>query len=203
MKNPILLLTLCTLIVSTACQKEEKSFTQISGVVYDKNSNPRLPVANAQVFFEWREPLTYGAFTHHIDSTRSDAQGRYSIAAETPNENLHIYANGPAHFPEGALTMGANVQRGKKQTINLGIIPHAWVRMNIRKTGRYDYMNINPIQGSVRDYTVYSDTLIITRGYGNTEITIPTFKYKGGTRDLKQYYIQTNGCDTVDITIDF
>jgi len=204
MKNPIILFTFCTLIITTACKKEEKSFTQISGVVYDKG-NPSQTVANALVFFEYRKPWTFGAEIFHIDSTRTDANGRYSIAAETPNENLHIYATSPNHYPGGDLGMRPNVQRGKNQTMNLGIIPHAWVRMNIRKTGGYAYMAINSVIGSTRNYTVYKDTVIVAKTFGNQEVSIATFKFRNhsSSSERQQYNVLTIGRDTVDISIDF
>jgi hypothetical protein len=100
--------------------------------------------------------------------------------------------------------MGANVQRGKKQTKNLAIIPHAWVRMNIRKTGQYDYMNIGPPIGSTIPYSAFSDTTIITRPvHGNIDIEVITFKYSGGDQTIDIYNTYTRGRDTVDVFIDF
>jgi hypothetical protein len=200
---PQTLLAFGLLALTTACDKEEESFTQISGVVYDKNSNPRLPVANAQVFFEYRKPWTFGAEIFHIDSTRTDANGRYSIAAETPNENLHIYATSPNHYSGGDLGMRPNVQRGKNQTMNLAIIPHAWVRMNIRRTGQFDWMGVNRLVGGEKSFQIYSDTVLVSRAWGNEEVNISVFKFNNNTQNNFSYYVSTIGRDTVDISIDF
>jgi hypothetical protein len=96
-----------------------------------------------------------------------------------------------------------NVKRGKKQTVNLDLIPYAWVRMNIRKTGAYDYMSINSLPGAQRGNQVYSDTVVVSRALGNQEIQINTFKYLNFQPTNQSYFIQTIGQDTVDISIDF
>jgi hypothetical protein len=191
------------LLLISACKKEEKSFTQVSGTVYDKGTNKSITAANAQVFFEWRKPLTYAARTYHLDSTLTDAEGRYSVSAETPNEDLHVYANGRQHFPEGALSIGPNVQRGRRQTLNLELIPFAWIRMNITKRMAFDYMNINRPSGSPVNFQVHSDTLLYAKVFGNMEIVINTFKYKNFEQTHEEYFIQSIGRDTVDIYIEF
>jgi hypothetical protein len=192
-----------SLILFISCKKEEQSFTEVSGTIYDKGTNKSIIAANAKVFFEWRKPLTYAARTYHLDSTLTDAQGRYSVSAETPNEDLHVYANGRQHFPEGALSNGPNVQRGRRQTRNLEIIPHAWIRMNITKTGLFDFVNIGPATGSTRTLTAYSDTVLITKAYGNIDASIMAFRYQNNVVNTKNYRAQTIGHDTVDIYIEF
>jgi hypothetical protein len=192
-----------SLILFISCKKEEQSFTEVSGTVYDKGTNKSIIAANAKVFFEWRKPLTYAARTYHLDSTLTDAQGRYSVSAETPDEYLYVYANGRQHFPEGALSIGPNVQRGRRQTRNLEIIPHAWIRMNITKTGLFDFVNIGPATGSTRTLTAYSDTVLITKAYGNIDASIMAFRYQNNVVNTKNYRAQTIGHDTVDIYIEF
>ena len=191
------------LLLITACKKEEKSFTEVSGTVYDKGTNKSIIAANAKVFFEWREPLTYAARTYHLDSTLTDDQGRYSVSAETPDEYLYVYANGRQHFPEGAVTMGPNVQRGRKQTRNLEIIPYAWIRMNITKTGAFDWMGIGPPNGSSKPLRVFSDTVLIVQAVGNEHVNVFTFKFLNGQQNNFPYSVQTIGHDTVDISIEF
>jgi hypothetical protein len=192
-----------SLILFISCKKEEQSFTEVSGTIYDKGTNKSIIAANAKVFFEWRKPLTYAARTYHLDSTLTDAQGRYSVSAETPDEYLYVYANGRQHFPEGALSIGPNVQRGRRQTRNLEIIPHAWIRMNITKTGLFDFVNIGPATGSTRTLTAYSDTVLITKAYGNIDASIMAFRYQNNVVNTKNYRAQTIGHDTVDIYIEF
>jgi hypothetical protein len=192
-----------SLILFISCKKEEQSFTEVSGTVYDKGTNRSIIAANAQVFFEWRLPWTYGAEKFHLDSTRTDAQGRYSVSAETPNEDLHVYANGRQHFPEGALSIGPNVQRGRRQTRNLEIIPFAWIRMNITKTGLFDFVNFGPATGTTRTFTAYSDTVLIAKAYGNVNASIMAFRYHNNVGNRKNYRAQTIGHDTVDIYIEF
>ncbi len=192
-----------SLILFISCKKEEQSFTEVNGTVYDKGTNKSIIAANAKVFFEWRKPLTYAARTYHLDSTLTDAQGRYSVSAETPNEDLHVYANGRQHFPEGALSNGPNVQRGRRQTRNLEIIPHAWIRMNITKTGLFDFVDFNPATGSTRTFTAYSDTVLITKAYGNINASIMAFRYQNNVVNSKKYRAQTIGHDTVDIYVEF
>ena len=191
------------LILFISCKKEEQSFTEVNGTVYDKGTNKSIIAANAKVFFEWRKPWTYGAEKFHLDSTLTDAQGRYNVSAETPDKYLYVYANGRQHFPEGALSMGPNVQRGRKQTKNLEIIPFAWVRMNITKTGAFDYMRINPLARSSRAFLVFSDTVLIAKSPGNLELGVYTFKFLNGQQNNFPYSVQTIGHDTVDISIEF
>jgi hypothetical protein len=192
-----------SLILFISCKKEEQSFTEVSGTVYDKGTNKSIIAANAKVFFEWRKPLTYGARTYHLDSTLTDAQGRYSVSAETPDEYLYVYANGRQHFPEGALSIGPNVQRGRKQTRNLEIIPFAWIRMNITKTGLFDFVDFGPATGSTRTFTAYSDTVLIAKAYGNVNASIMAFRYHNNVENRKNYRAQTIGRDTVDIYVEF
>jgi hypothetical protein len=192
-----------SLILFISCKKEEQSFTEVSGTVYDKGTNKSIIAANAQVFFEWRLPWTYGAEKFHLDSTLTDAQGRYSVSAETPDEDLHVYANGRQHFPEGALSIGPNVQRGRRQTRNLEIIPFAWIRMNITKTGLFDYVDFGPATGSTRTFTAYSDTVLIAKAFGNIDASIMAFRYHNNVGNRKNYRIQTIGHDTVDIYVEF
>jgi hypothetical protein len=192
-----------SLILFISCKKEEQSFTEVSGTVYDKGTNKSIIAANAQVFFEWRLPWTYGAEKFHLDSTLTDAQGRYSVSAETPDEDLHVYANGRQHFPEGALSIGPNVQRGRRQTRNLEIIPFAWIRMNITKTGLFDYVDFGPATGSTRTFTAYSDTVLIAKAFGNIDASIMAFRYHNNVGNRKNYRTQTIGHDTVDIYVEF
>jgi hypothetical protein len=192
-----------SLILFISCKKEEQSFTEVNGTVYDKGTNKSIIAANAKVFFEWRKPLTYAARTYHLDSTLTDAQGHYSVSAETPDEDLHVYANGRQHFPEGALSNGPNVQRGRRQTRNLEIIPHAWIRMNITKTGLFDYVNFGPATGTTRTFTAYSDTVLIAKAYGNVNASIMAFRYQNNVVNSKKYRTQTIGHDTVDIYVEF
>jgi hypothetical protein len=191
------------LILFISCKKEEQSFTEVNGTIYDKGTNKSIIAANAKVFFEWRKPLTYAARTYHLDSTLTDAQGRYSVSAETPDEYLYVYANGRQHFPEGALSIGPNVQRGRRQTRNLEIIPFAWIRMNITKTGLFDFVNFGPATGTTRTFTAYSDTVLIAKAYGNVNASIMAFRYHNNVVNSKKYRAQTIGHDTVDIYVEF
>jgi hypothetical protein len=116
---------------------------------------------------------------------------------------LHVYANGRQHFPEGALSIGPNVQRGRKQTRNLEIIPFAWIRMNITKTGLFDFVDFGPATGSTRTFTAYSDTVLIAKAYGNVNASIMAFRYHNNVENRKNYRAQTIGRDTVDIYVEF
>jgi len=191
------------LILFISCKKEEKSFTEVNGTVYDKGTNKRIIAANALVFFEWRQPLTYGARTHYIDTTRTDAQGRYSFGVETPNEDLHVYGTSHQHYPGGDLGMMPNIQRGRQQTLNLELIPFGWIRMNITKTGAFDWMGIGPPNGSSKPLRVFSDTVLIVQAVGNEHVNVFTFKFLNGQQNNFPYSVQTIGRDTVDISIEF
>jgi hypothetical protein len=192
-----------SLILFISCKKEEKSFTEVSGTVYDRGTNRTITAANAQVFFEWRLPWTYGAEKFHLDSTLTDAQGRYSVSAETPDEDLHVYGTSHQHYPGGDLGMMPNVQRGRKQTLNLDLIPFAWIRMNITKTGLFDFVDFGPATGSTRTFTAYSDTVLIAKAYGNVNASIMAFRYHNNVENRKNYRTQTIGRDTVDIYVEF
>ena len=192
-----------SLILFISCKKEEQSFTEVSGTVYDQGTNQSIIAANALVFFEWRKPLTYGARTHYIDTTRTDAQGRYSFGVETPNEDLHVYGTSHQHYPGGDLGMMPNIQRGRQQILNLELIPFAWIRMNITKTGLFDFVDFGPATGSTRTFTAYSDTVLIAKAFGNIDASIMAFRYHNNVENRKNYRAQTIGRDTVDIYIEF
>jgi len=95
------------------------------------------------------------------------------------------------------------VQRGRKQTKNLEIIPFAWVRINIKNTGAFDHMRINTLPGGRLPFLIFSDTVLISRAFGNTEVMVPTFKFLNGQQNNFPYSVQTIGHDTVDISIEF
>ncbi|GEM_PF-3419605 len=205
MKTPFLLLTLLA-VLTTACEKENKSFTQISGQVYEYNNG--APVPFAKVRFEWWNPATFGETRHFVDSTTADAQGNYSLAGDVPNgEEYYVIADAPGYFiTEQTEVIRPNVKRGKKQTVNLDLIPYAWVRMNIKKTGLYNTLEINPPPGSnsVRGFVAWSDTILHTRVLGNRNIELIVFKnHSFGNYDIVKYPLQSIGHDTVDISIDF
>jgi len=204
MKTKVFLLAMFLLFITTACNKEEESFTEISGVVYERGHPSAKPVPNALVYFEWRIKGTYGADVHFIDTVRTNNQGQYTLAAETPNKDLHVYATAFNHYPGGELTMMPNVKRGQKQTVNLDLIPFAWVRMNIRKTGAHDYLIIGPPAGSTKSLFAFSDTSLIAGPVlGNTEVELNLFKYLNEARHHSETFVQTIGHDTVDVSIDF
>ena len=197
------ILIVLSLILFISCKKEEQSFTEVSGTVYDKGTNKSIIAANAQVFFEWRVPWTYGAEKFHLDSTLTDAQGRYSFGVETPNEDLHVYGTSHQHYPGGDLGMMPNVQRGRKQILNLELIPFAWIRMNITKTGLFDFVDFGPPTGSTQTFTAYSDTVLIAKAFGNIDASIMAFRYHNNVGNRKNYRAQTIGHDTVNIFIEF
>jgi len=122
-----------------------------------------------------------------------------------PNgEEYYVIADAPGYFiTEETEVIRPNVKRGQKQTVNLDLIPYAWVRMNIRKTGAYDYMNIGPATGSTKTFSVFSDTTLITKALGNTEVGIMLFKYLNDNQTRRLLRVNTIGHDTVDISIDF
>jgi hypothetical protein len=95
------------------------------------------------------------------------------------------------------------VYRGRKQTLNLDLIPFAWIRMNITKTGLFDFVNFGPATGSTRTFTAYSDTVLIAKAYGNVNASVMAFRYHNNVVNLKNYRAQTIGRDTVDIYIEF
>ena len=194
---------LSLIFLFTGCSKDE-SFTEITGTVYQYGTNKSSVVRDALVQFQWRIPKTFGAEVYHLDSVRTDANGAYEFALDAPEENLHVFASEGQHFPGGALTMRANVVRGTRQTKDLEIVPYAWIKMNITKTGQYDNMLINPILGSSEVYQIISDTTIISAPVlGNSEVQINMFKYKNGPPDKEQVLVQTKGLDTVSVNISF
>jgi hypothetical protein len=200
--NQFVILALLILVIS--CKKEESSYTEVSGIVYEQGTNNTKTVANALVELQWRIPKTYGAEVYHLDSTRTDENGRFTLSADAPDANLHVFASGHHYYPGGELTMDANVKRGRSQTLNLDLIPYAWLRMHITKTGLYHNLGIGSTLGSTRTYSITTDTTIISNPVlGNTELELDLFKYKNGLQEREQITLQTIGHDTVDVAIEF
>lgn len=194
---------LSLILLFTGCSKDE-AFTEITGTVYQSGTNKSTVVPNALVQFQWRIPKTFGAEIYHLDSVRTDANGSYEFGLDAPEENLHVFASGVQYFPGGALTMKANVIRGMRQTKDLEIVPYAWIKMNITKTGQHNNMSINSIAGLGGGYQVISDTLIISNPvYGNTEVEINMFKYRNGLQETEQVLVQTIALDTVTVNLSF
>tara|TARA_R110001592_G_scaffold268269_1_gene534472 strand:- start:1924 stop:2535 length:612 start_codon:yes stop_codon:yes gene_type:complete len=195
---------LALFIIFFSCKKEEPSYTEVSGVVYEQGTINTKTVANALVEFQWRIPKTYGAEVYHLDSVRTDANGHYTISADAPDANLHVFASGHHYYPGGELTMVANVNRGRSQALNLDLIPYAWLRMHITKTGQYHNLGIGAPIGSTQAYSITTDTTIISSPVlGNTEVELTLFKYKNGLQEREQIIVQTIGHDTVDVAIEF
>lgn len=187
-----------------SCEKEESSYTEVSGVVYEQGTNNKKTVANALVEFQWRVPGTYGAETFFLDSVRTDENGRFNLSADTPSENLHVFASADRYFPGGELTMMPNVHRGKKQSLDVQITPFSWVKINVQKKLGYDYIGISPLPGGgVDSHIITKDEIIISRAYGNRRIQIPCFLFLNDSMNPVQYYCNTIGQDTVDISIEF
>ncbi|MCR9154206.1 MAG: hypothetical protein NXI09_08855 [Bacteroidetes bacterium] len=189
-----------------ACSKQEDAFTEVYGTVYQAGTSHSKVVPNALVEFQWRIPKTYGAETYFIDSVRADANGRFSISAEVPDQNLHVFASAFHHYGGGELTMRSNVRRGINQKVNLDLIPYAWIRMHISSTGSYNRMSINSIVGSSRHYQFRagSDTSLISAPVlGNRAVEINMFKYKWDLQETEQVWVQTIGHDTVDVYLSF
>mgnify|MGYP003635610883 FL=1 len=191
-------------IYFTSCQKEESSYTEVTGIVFQQGTNNTKTVANALVEFQWRIPKTYGAEVYYLDSARTDKNGSFTVNADAPDANLHVFASGQPYYPGGELTMDANVKRGRSQTLNLDLIPYAWLRMHITKTGQYHNLGIGSPLGSTRTYSITTDTTIISSPVlGNSEVELVLFKYKNGLQERERITAQTIGHDTVDVYLSF
>ena len=200
--NQFVILALVILVIS--CKKEESSYTELSGIVYEQGTNNTKTVANALVELQWRIPSTYGAETFFLDSVRTDENGRFKLSADAPSENLYVFASAYRHFPGGELTMRPNVKRGQNQKVNIELTPYSWIKMNIRKTLGNDYIGISPLPGGgVDSHIITKDEIIISRAYGNRVIQIPCFLFLNDSMQPIQYYCNTKGQDTVEVNIEF
>tara|TARA_R110001592_G_scaffold243783_1_gene505015 strand:- start:260666 stop:261274 length:609 start_codon:yes stop_codon:yes gene_type:complete len=199
--NQFVILALLILVIS--CEKEESSYTEVSGVVYEQGTNNTKTVANALVELQWRIPSTYGAETFFLDSVRTDENGRFKLSADTPSENLYVFASAYRHFPGGKLTMMPNVKRGQNQKVDIELTPYSWIKLNIHKSLGNDYIRINSIPGGNYGYFSSSNDVYYSTALGNRTIEISCFRIKDGIQSTAQYYVNTIGQDTVEVTIEF
>tara|TARA_R110001592_G_scaffold243783_1_gene505013 strand:- start:258886 stop:259500 length:615 start_codon:yes stop_codon:yes gene_type:complete len=188
-----------------SCEKEESSYTEVSGVVYEQGTNNTKTVANALVELQWRIPSTYGAEAFFLDSVRTDENGRFKLSADAPSENLYVFASAYRHFPGGELTMRPNVKLGRKQNLDVQITPFSWVKMNVQRKQGNDFIRINPLPGGgIASFFTSRDTSFFCRAYGNRRIEINCFRYENPDfyRPAK-YFVNTVGQDTINVTIEF
>jgi len=188
-----------------SCEKEESSYTEVSGVVYEEGTNNAKTVANALVEFQWRIPSTYGAETFFLDSVRTDENGRFKLSADAPSENLYVFASAYRHFPGGELTMRPNVKIGRKQNLDVQITPFSWVKINIQSKQGNDFIRINPLPGGgIASFFSSRDTSFFSRAYGNRRIGINCFRYENPDFHRHvEYFVNTIGQDTVEVNIEF
>ena len=193
------------LVLFFSCQKEESSYTEVSGVIYEQGTNNTKTVANALVEFQWRIPSTYGAETFFLDSVRTDENGRFRLSADAPSENLYVFASANRYFSGGELTMRSNVKRGKKQNLDVQITPFSWVKINVQKKQGNKFIRINPLPGGgIVSFFSSRDTSFFSRAYGNRRIRINCFRYENPDfYRPEEYFVNTIGQDTVDLTIEF
>ena len=188
-----------------SCEKEESSYTEVSGVVYTKGTSD--PIANALVSLEWWDPAVFGETRYYVDSTRTNSAGEFKVAGDLPQyQEYYVIAHADKHFEtEFSQGLKPNISRGKKQNLSLSLIPYGWVKMNIRKTIGNDYLRINRIPGgSINSFFTSSDDTIYSRILGNQQVKIDCFRYKNTNhREHLEYFINTLAMDTVEITIEF
>tara|TARA_R110002050_G_scaffold91753_1_gene192425 strand:+ start:466 stop:1080 length:615 start_codon:yes stop_codon:yes gene_type:complete len=196
---------LALFIIFFSCKKEEPSYTEVSGSVYEQGTNNTKTVANALVELQWRIPKTYGAEVYHLDSVRTDENGRFKLSADAPSKNLYVFASAYRHFPGGELTMRPNVKRGQNQKVNIELTPYSWIKMNIVNTLGNDRIGINRILGGgVDNFFSSKDTTFYSIALGNSSIYISCFRYKTpNLRESTQYAVNTIGQDTVEVYIEF
>jgi len=197
------ILSIAAFTLLASCQKEKESFTEVSGIVYEQGTNNTKTVANALVKFQWRIPSTYGAETFFLDSVRTDENGRFKLSADAPSENLYVFASAYRHYPGGKLTMMPNVKRGQNQKFDIQLTPYSWIKLNIRKSLGNDYIRINSIAGGNYGYFSSKNDVYYLTALGNRTIEISCFRIKNGVQSTAQYYVNTIGQDTVEVTIEF
>lgn len=190
-------------ILVGACRKETSSFTEVSGTVYEYGTKDPIPYA--KVRFEWWDPAVFGEERYHVDSTTANAQGYYELAGDIPElQEYYVIPEAPSYYErERTPDFGVNVKRGQKQIVNLNLIPYAWVRMHVTKTGKYVNLSINPPVGHPHysGYFFYSDSILISkRVWGNWDVKFSLFKAQNASDppDREQVIVPTIGHDTVD-----
>lgn len=191
-------------LILFSCEKEEPSFTEISGQVFEYGTNQEVKVSNALVFFQWRVPKTYGAEIYLIDTVRTDGDGRYTIKANAPDKNLYVFASASNYYDNGDLAMLPNIIHGKSQTVNMDLIPHSWIKITAKNTGVHSNMNINTPMGALQGHQISSDTIIIAGPvYGNSEVELQIFKYQNGLNETESHIVKTIAHDTVSLEVSF
>jgi hypothetical protein len=191
-------------IYLTSCQKEESSYTEVSGIVFTKGTSD--PIANALVSLEWWDPAVFGETRYYVDSTRTNSAGEFTVSGDLPEyQEYYVIAHADKHFEtETSQRLKPNISRGKKQNISLPLIPYSWIKMNIRKTLGNDYIGISPLPGGgVDSHIITKYEIIISRAYGNRVIQIPCFLFLNDSMQPIQYYCNTKGQDTVEVNIEF
>tara|TARA_R110000868_G_scaffold214643_2_gene464739 strand:+ start:1479 stop:2087 length:609 start_codon:yes stop_codon:yes gene_type:complete len=190
-------------IYLTSCQKEESSYTEVSGIVFTKGTSD--PIANALVSLEWWDPAVFGETRYYVDSTRTNSAGEFTVSGDLPEyQEYYVIAHADKHFEtETSQRLKPNISRGKKQNLSLPLTPYSWIKMNIRKTLGNDYLRINSIHGGNYGYFSSSNDVFYSTALGNRTIEISCFRIKDGIQSTAQYYVYTIGQDTVEVNIEF
>ncbi len=196
--------SIAAFILFASCQQKETSHTEVSGIVYTKGTSD--PIANALVSLEWRDPADLRGKRHYVDSTRTNLAGKFKVAGDLPSDQEHyVIAQAEKHFEtEYIKDISPNISRGISQKQDLNLIPFGWVKMIVKKTLGNDRMLIYPIiGGSIYGFYTAKDTTFLSRTLGNQKISLDCSFYLNNSMTTTQYYVDINGHDTTEVTIEF
>ena len=119
----------------TQCRKEANNFIKVSGKVLEFGSNKAIPNAKVGIYEEGGEFLG-STWTKLVDTTRTDANGFYSINKPNIDKGSSFFISAAAnkyytYDPNNYLVTGQNVTNN-----NIVLDPFAWIKVHVK--------NVNP-----------------------------------------------------------
>lgn len=196
------------LVALYSCDEAPPSHAQtsVSGVVYEGGVAEKIPISNALVEFVWIDRRVLNTIYHHLDSARTDEEGRFKVSALAPNEPLYVHVvDSDGYFNNLIYEQPRkNVEFGEADSRDLHILPNSWVKIQYDQLDPNHGLGVNELPGSKRlnSYALSSDTTILERALGNSSLSLNLFYFDSGNQlSHESRTINTGSHDTLSISI--
>lgn len=178
-----LFLLICFSFLMAQCHKDDDKFIKVSGKVLEFGSNKPIPNAKVGVYEEGGEFLGT-TWTKLVDTTRTDANGFYSIEKNNIDRTSSFFISAAAnkyypYDPNNYLVTGQEVANN-----NIVLDPFAWIKVHVK--------NVNPF--NERDSILLGNvvgTIPMTHVGKNIELNY-TNKVRGNLRMEVQWSVGKN-----------
>lgn len=174
---------ICFSFLMAQCHKDDDKFIKVSGKVLEFGSNKPIPNAKVGVYEEGGEFLGT-TWTKLVDTTRTDANGFYSIEKNNIDRTSSFFISAAAnkyypYDPNNYLVTGQEVANN-----NIVLDPFAWIKVHVK--------NVNPF--NERDSILLGNvvgTIPMTHVGKNIELNY-TNKVRGNLRMEVQWSVGKN-----------